>query len=144
MKNKRDSFGFPEPDYLPAEKDAELPNPGSKDFEKLPWPDDVPILVKADLLMGRELDRSGHKQRLFDWASIAFPSGLCYQIVRRALEASIDKKIKREWYQSYDWNLKDRLKLVEIWNLVMNWLGYEVNQPDEESEDELPDAFNWD
>lgn len=144
MRIKRDEFGFPEPEYLPATDDEELPVPGTKKFERLNWPDDVPVLVESDLLIGKsargsDKDKTG-KRTLYLWALETFPSGLCYQIVRRELDRQIKEKIKYARYQHTHWNVKDRKTFVDIWNSVMGWLGYEIEKPKKKKLD-LPSAF---
>lgn len=111
------------------------------------WPDTVPVLVAADVLVSDAKDEEKGRRTLARWAALAFPDPAVQDEVREALTRAVAAALGRPKPAGYyelacpgDGVDRDPratpARLAAAWNAAMTELGYGVTPPAEPPEEE--------
>jgi hypothetical protein len=104
--------------------------PGCAAFDNLPWPDDVPVLVAADVTEPPEPDGHGRKA-LWTWFLETFPPGEGPQFdMREAARLQFDLLLPHfVSLNTWSW-MHSREEAADLWNAFLRTLGYATPEPE--------------
>src|SRR5262245_5347589 len=108
------------------------PLPGSAAYEKLDWPEEVPILTGEDLVKQHPIPLGPPPYALDGWRDATFGDvGQLHDIVSIALDSVIHRRLGRKvsaWEFLLDsHNTKD--EAAAVWKEAMILLGYNMDRP---------------
>lgn len=110
----------------------DCPLPGSAGWDALPWPTNVPVLTREDLVKQHVIPLGRPPYALDGWLEVTFgEDGPVAAVARIALDGVVSTRLGRQaaaWEYLLEKGIK-KADAVSAWKEAMELLGYDMSHP---------------